>query len=666
MKGYEILAFMIAASLIINSAAAQYWFQFGATGDQAAYYNTGAGVTIKTAQQPGVSDGSMGFWAGENLANGAFIQTGYVIENQSGSYPSYCTISKCTGYEYLKKGDAEWFYEYFEPGSNSSGFLGALGPDASAGTNGTINRYSFYYSQGNWHFLFNGNEIGSVDLGTGSSGTNAPVAFGELANTSSNNEYIAPVEFTNLSFYNEFGSEMPLPKGYSYIGYGIGSDKSLQNPYSVSEVGQRVNYFQVGSGLNQSSNGYELWSLGYHLRTVSKYGTGNSNASYRAYATEVISEPEYVYINNGTRAKFTGWVGTGSGSYTGASNVAQVSMSSNITEYAGWQVQYLFTVNSSYGQTNGTGWYESGSTAYYAISNSTVYENSSARFAFEGWSNGNRNTSGTVSITAPYSVNTSFSKEYYVSAHAAYGNLTGTGWYKDGAPAAISITGYIANKTVNSRSSFYAWDNGSATPYLSFIVHAPVNITAIFKSQYLVQLDAIDAYGNEVFPSNIYIDNSPVNTTTFLFSGTNYTVNGAYYKGTYIKLDQAISANSRKTIFISLPIYNINLTATDMFGMPANATVYLNFANGTSRYLQLGSSGRAAVSEVPYGYLNISATYSGLTEHASTDSGSNIKLTFVSIYDIAAFAAIIVLAFLLYFASKSIMHGPGASKRQKL
>ena len=330
MKGYEIATFILVAFTLMCSANAQYWFQFGATGGQVTYHNTGAAVSIQTISQPDISGGSLGFWTGETLANGAFLQAGYVIENQSGNYPSYYNQSNCTATEYIKKGDAEWFYEYFPQNSNSNNFMGAIGPDGSAGVNGTFNSYAFYYSGGIWHITFNGNEVGTTNLGTGTSGNNAPVAFGEMANASNASTKVAPVIFSNLSFFNSAGTEYPVPHGYSYIGYGVGSDKALQNPYGVSEIGSRVNYFMVGSSLQHPSNGYELWSFGYGISITSAYGTGNSTTAYRAYSIQSISEPGYVQLGNGKRAVFEGWSGSGEGSYSGTNNPTPTRFSSEL------------------------------------------------------------------------------------------------------------------------------------------------------------------------------------------------------------------------------------------------------------------------------------------------------------------------------------------------
>ena len=52
-------------------------------------------------------------------------------------------------------------------------------------------------------------------------------------------------------------------------------------------------------------------------------------------------------MGNMTRVVFEGWSGTGAGSYSGPDNSTVITISSNITENANWQLQYRTNVNSS-------------------------------------------------------------------------------------------------------------------------------------------------------------------------------------------------------------------------------------------------------------------------------------------------------------------------------
>ena len=139
---FIIIIFLLLSSFGLSFGG--YWFQFGVRGGERSTVNNGASVQIQTITNQVLSSGSSGYWVGETLSNGAFIQIGYLIENQSGTYPSYCVMSGCGGFQNLNAGSAEWFYEYFPP-SYSSSFLGKIGPNGSAGKNGSINTYSFLF-----------------------------------------------------------------------------------------------------------------------------------------------------------------------------------------------------------------------------------------------------------------------------------------------------------------------------------------------------------------------------------------------------------------------------------------------------------------------------------------------------------------------------------------
>jgi hypothetical protein len=401
MRRYELFASFcfLAFLLSVSITQAEYWFQVGARGSSSSSNNNGASVEIETVLPQNPITGSMGFWTGETLPNGAFLQVGYIIENETGNYPTNCTINGCSSNEYLTAGNAEWFYEYFPPRENQT-FLGSVGPDGSAGNNGQFNTYSFYSLGNTWYFLFNNKTLGKAVLGVSNSGPYTPIAIGELANTSDANTNMNPVTFSNLSAY-KYNLPLPVSSGYGVINYGAGSKTGLKNPYGVQEIDDRVNYFEVGSGLTQSTNNTKLWSLGYQLKVNSKYANLTSKNSYAAYSSIKISAPEFVYLSNVSRAVFTGWSGKGIGSYTGTSNETAITMNSNITETANWQLQYFANVSSLYGSTKGTGWYANGSIMHYSLNSSAIYRNGSESLRFSHWSNKNQNLNGSIYVSTP-------------------------------------------------------------------------------------------------------------------------------------------------------------------------------------------------------------------------------------------------------------------------
>ncbi|MGC8587312.1 MAG: hypothetical protein ACP5K9_03450 [Candidatus Micrarchaeia archaeon] len=662
MKRFEILAVAIAIAITLNAVSAEYWFQTGARAGNSAAYNNGASVEIQTITPQHPFSGSYGFWIGEDLQNGAFLQVGYVVENQSGDYTSSCTTSGCTGDEYINAGDAEWFYEYFPSRSNIS-FLGGIGPDGSAGANGTFNTYSFYSIGDTWYFMFNGNVIGSANLGTSTSGPNVPTAIVEAANASNANDFIIPVAFSNLSAYIN-GRYDPVAKGYATIGYGYGSKETLQNPYGVKEIGNRVNYFEAGSGLPQPQTGTELWSLGYRLRIVSDYANISGSVPYAAYSAVGISAPEYVNISKGVRAVFQGWIGSGLGSYTGIMNNVTLQLDSNITETAEWQLQYFVNISSAYNTASGSGWYNNGSVAYYSIDNGTVYYNATAREVFTGWSNGNDKLSGKLIVNAPEQIAAIWQKEFLVNATSSLPSIgaTGSGWYPNGTITNLYVDGTTLNLSSSERYAFVGWSNGVRNASFQIAVDKPVQVEALFDMQYLVTLQGVDEYGNPVQAESFYIDGKDYGTSAFLTANATYNVTGALYNGAMVRASQAISVDGPSVVQVKLPLYNVSVKVTDFLGIPVNSLIVAKFSNMTTSDFYTG--GRTiTLKDVPYGYVNATVYNLGIGYHASTRSGIGLQETVFSLYDIAI--AIIVLAaiFSSYEISKR-HYSKGAAPQQ--
>ena len=562
MRKYEsaLLFGTLLFLLIAGSVRAEYWFQSGARGDLGSSFNSGASVQIQTIVPQAVDSGSMAFWVGENLQNDAFIQVGYVLENQTGYYPTNCTQLGCTGRTLLNAGDAEWFYEYFLPGDSST-FLGSIGPTGSAGANGSFNTYSFRSIGNTWYFFLNNRSIGSANLGTSSSGSQFPVAVGEVANTSSARTHMEKVIFANLSAYVQ-GGFLPVSTGYGVINYGSGSRTDIPNPYGVQEIGNRVNYFSVGSGLPLSTENIQLWSLGYKLRIVSKYGNLSSGNTYVAYSKVKISAPRVVYLNGTAMAVFKGWYGTGAGSYTGSLNNVSITLNEDITETANCQLQYFVNVTSKYGDALGTGWYTNGSIATYRLNQGVVYENGTLKFRFLNWSNGDKMLSGSVSV------------------------------------------------------------------------NAPMKISAVW--QYGITLVGRDAYDQKIDVSHFVLNGQESNSTPFLNMTGNYSLEGAYYKGVLMPLDLGISQNSMTAFDIYLPVYRVYIKTIDLFATPVNASVTIEYKNGTQATMFSGSKGLVIVEDVPYGYASVTLDYFGIRETATLANGTQFTAFFVSPINVIA------------------------------
>ncbi|MGI0141283.1 MAG: hypothetical protein ACREBF_01370 [Candidatus Micrarchaeales archaeon] len=647
---YLCLAAFLLIATLIGTVNAEYWFQFGARAGVVGNQNNGAAITIQTIAPQFSQSGSLGYWVGENLDNGAFLQIGYVIENQSGIYPSKCDMSGCSAYKQINAGDAQWFYEYFPSGYNG-GFLGQLGPDGSAGTNGTFNRYAFYYSGNKWYFAFNGNIIGNVSLGSSTSGVSVPVAFGEVANTTGITNQLPNVIFANFSIYKS-GHFTPLAQGLSYIGYGVGSRTDIKNPYGVVEIGNRVNYFEVGSGLAQTNNNTQLWNLGYNLKIVSSYANITNTTNYIAYSNVRLSSPQSIQLNSTTREFFTGWQGAGLGSYTGPANSTLVELNGNVTETAMWQRQYYLNITSQYGSTSGSGWYFNNSVVDYGIAGRISSLSAASRENFTEWSNGNTNATGTVIVTKPTQINAQWSQQYLVNVITQYGNATGGGWYNNNSTVRISLDSEPVEINSTTQLGFFEWSNGNANASFYTKLTGPLVLSAQFRSMYLTVLAPQSQEGNALNDVIFYIGNGPVASSTYLFSAVNYQISYAYYKGVKMTVNYNFSVSSPGVVAITLPIYNVDVAARDIFGAPVNSLALLEFSNGTKISTYTGSNGTIVFRNVPYGFVNGTLTYLWISESLSARNGNGIGALFVSAFNIGVFALVVVAIIVAFFVSR--------------
>ncbi len=556
MRGFRLALAILAFSILASQVGAQYWFQFGAKAGSGANFNNGASIQIQTITPQMLKTGSLGYWVGEDLPNGAFLQVGYVVENETGSYSTPCSIAGCTGYEYIKAGDAEWFYEYF-PANNSDSFLGAIGPDGSAGVNGTFHTYSFYSNGNVWYFVIDGRQVGSVNLGVASAGPEVPVAFGELANTSDANTSLRPVTLANLSVYKS-GSYLPVSIGTAYIGYGATSPKTLPDPYGVREVGNRTDYFQIGSGLPQLQNGTQLWALGYYVRVNSQYGEINGTTEYLAYTGARLYAPPIYPISANERAIFTGWTGAGRNSYTGPLDNVTTLLFNNISETANWQIQYLVNVTSKYGITQGSGWYNSSSIATLSLS-----PPQGIGAAFYSWSNGNANATFKTKVNSPINISALFRYSVTIIGKDSKGNpLQAT---------AYAINGVRTNSTPLLFGGRYEVTSATYSGVLMNVSQA-LNVTGpqiayVQLPVYPVTIKSTDPFGIPVNASGtIAFANGTVSRISTGSTGT-IVINDVPYgyakaQLQYLGMQQTVTANAgvaQAATFASL--YDIGGTA---------------------------------------------------------------------------------------------------------
>lgn len=265
------------------------------------------------------------------------------------------------------------------------------------------------------------------------------------------------------------------------------------------------------------------------LTIQTNYGTVSpANGTYTGASIQTITATPPA-ANPGMQYAWQGWTGTGIGSFTGPgtksgnSYMAQITLSSNITETASWGIQYFLNVISAYGVTNttiGSGWFDSGSSAYATITPATVgnAQNSSipagTQYVFANWSggaSGNTATSNAIVMTGPKTAVANWQTQYYLNVSSAYGIVSGSGWYNSGA-LANATSQLLVPGTAGTRYIFISWSgdaSGNTSPSNAIIMNGPKTATINWLTQY-----------------NLTFSQSGVGSD---FSGTIMTVNGTTY-----------------------------------------------------------------------------------------------------------------------------------------
>jgi hypothetical protein len=236
---------LISIPNLVHANFQSYWFQVGVSSADQTPHVTGASVEIKVHSETPQSDGTPYYWIGLTLANGAFLQVGYMIFPTSYAQPG-----------------PHWIWEYFPPNSNSYQRHGS----GELQTTDWV-KFRIQAVQDTWSVYMNEIPLGHVQLtNVFNSGSNVPGAIAEEAGATLATNRLGPVEFRNLQYETSNGSWQPVKQGQAFIGYGVGSDTLPQNtqyPYGVEIEKGKDNYWLAGSVNSSLKEGETVWPWYY-------------------------------------------------------------------------------------------------------------------------------------------------------------------------------------------------------------------------------------------------------------------------------------------------------------------------------------------------------------------------------------------------------------------
>ena len=210
-----LLVLCLQSEVVHGATGTVYSLHVSAWGDNSSIGNSGVGAEIRTYSYaiPSSEKAHHSFWVGDNLANGGFIQFGYELL-KAGRYCLYgeAVIDHiiCKGsYDSIANGDARWFWQYWPNGSVVD-FYSGIGTANSAGPDGAWHTYQIMPNiAGGWSFVFDGKTVANMNVFQWTNSKDRVyVAAEEVTESSSASGSLGPVEFRNLTYYNQNWSQV--------------------------------------------------------------------------------------------------------------------------------------------------------------------------------------------------------------------------------------------------------------------------------------------------------------------------------------------------------------------------------------------------------------------------------------------------------------------------
>ncbi len=88
------------------------------------------------------------------------------------------------------------------------------------------------------------------------------------------------------------------------------------------------------------------------------------------------------------------------------------------------------------------------------------YTGPGARLQFTGWSTGESSETITIEVSKNTTILALYTQEYYVQVYSPYGTAEGSGWYKEGERANISVPQHVSIDN-GTRATFSGWSTGN-------------------------------------------------------------------------------------------------------------------------------------------------------------------------------------------------------------
>ncbi|MCX8188667.1 MAG: hypothetical protein N3F64_03075, partial [Nitrososphaeria archaeon] len=217
---------------------------------------------------------------------------------------------------------------------------------------------------------------------------------------------------------------------------------------------------------------------------------------------EITVMPIESYNTTNTRIVFTGWEGSGPGSYSGREYKAKVNVIGPLKERILWKIQYkldiIITPNSLDSKTVKVQpfvedyWFDNGTEVSVEVP-AHIYSGENVRYTFsqsryDGIVTYFRNFS--FKVDKPKTLNITYYPQYYLKVSSDYGKVEGTGWYNASQKATFRILNSTIHISGGIRKVFVEWKGSMTTTSTlgQIVMNEPANLHAVFVTQYFLNV----------------------------------------------------------------------------------------------------------------------------------------------------------------------------------
>jgi len=430
--------------------------------------------------------------------------THYVFAGWSGEASGTGLTSNDILMDGPKTATADWTTQYFVSFAQSG-----LDSDAS-GTVLTVGSTNFVYNDlpvngiwvdsgtaFSWISTVSGG-TGKQFIGMGDSGLVSPITSSGTSTASYMTQYQLSIA-TNcgttdpalgVNWYN-VGSLVPI---IAYAPSMVAGERYVFNGWSGTGTGSYTGTSNSASlTMNAPITEAATWTHQYQLIAVTNFGsTTPATGNWYTVGTVVGISSAAPSVGLGELYVFNGWSGTGTGSYTGTSNSASVTMKAPITETASWTHQYQIIMATNFGTTTpslGTSWYNAGSTV--PISAIAPSVGAGERYVWQGWlgmgygSYMGMSNSASITIKGPIIEYALWNHQYQLkvtSAHDSPSPASGT-WFDSGSRVTERVNS-PADQSGGIRYRCTGWSGGTGSipatgsgSSVTFTITSPSSLT---------------------------------------------------------------------------------------------------------------------------------------------------------------------------------------------